>query len=225
MIGAYPRKRHNEDARLRQVRSSKLCCASFRMISTSSKPTVEGSEWCDIEERAPSPHPPSPHTLRTHNHNHGHQSRSLFRAERWDAWLEEDLEGAQAVVRCACAASEPAFAEELISKAGFACGSGEGGGGELEGVSFVDRRTARAASGSCIPSTYDIRFVSTGTSLSSCRSRLPLPHFATEPPPPPLRKETALVSALDADASVSCSLGFVLSCRVLSCRVLSADVK
>eukprot|EP00752_Nemacystus_decipiens_P004542 g4146.t1 len=50
--------------------------------------------------------------------------------ERWDAWLEGDLEGAQAVVRCACAASEPAFAEALITKAGFSCGSGVG---ELEG--------------------------------------------------------------------------------------------
>eukprot|EP00903_Cladosiphon_okamuranus_P009791 g9308.t1 len=52
--------------------------------------------------------------------------------ERWDAWLGGDLEGAQAVVRCACAASEPAFAEELIVKAGFSCGKEGGGGGELE---------------------------------------------------------------------------------------------
>ncbi|CAM9612596.1 unnamed protein product [Scytosiphon promiscuus] len=41
--------------------------------------------------------------------------------DTWDSWLASDLEGAQAVVRCACAASEPAFAEELIAKAGFSC--------------------------------------------------------------------------------------------------------
>lgn len=44
------------------------------------------------------------------------------------------------MVRCACAASEPAFAEELVSKAGFSCCRNEkegGGDGELEGVSFV----------------------------------------------------------------------------------------
>ncbi|CAN0364716.1 unnamed protein product [Ascophyllum nodosum] len=40
----------------------------------------------------------------------------------WDAWLANDLEGAQAVIRCACAASEPVLAEELIVKAGFSCG-------------------------------------------------------------------------------------------------------
>ena len=70
--------------------------------------------------------PPYPHT---------HITTTSFRVERWDAWLEGDLEGAQAVVRCACAASEPAFAEELITKAGFSCRSEGGGGGELEGVS------------------------------------------------------------------------------------------
>ncbi|CBJ27669.1 YihA4, YihA/EngB-like GTPase [Ectocarpus siliculosus] len=46
-------------------------------------------------------------------------------AEQWDAWLARHLDGAQAVVRCACAASEAAFAEELIAKAGFSCGGGD----------------------------------------------------------------------------------------------------
>ncbi|CAM9284812.1 unnamed protein product [Ectocarpus sp. 12 AP-2014] len=45
--------------------------------------------------------------------------------EQWDAWLASDLDGAQAVIRCACAASEAAFAEELIAKAGFSCGGGD----------------------------------------------------------------------------------------------------
>ncbi|CAN0076461.1 unnamed protein product [Ectocarpus fasciculatus] len=46
-------------------------------------------------------------------------------AEQWDAWLASDLDGAQAVVRCACAASEAAFAEELVVKAGFSCSGGD----------------------------------------------------------------------------------------------------
>ena len=54
------------------------------------------------------------------------------RVEQWDAWLAKDLEGAQTVIRCACAASEPALAEELIVKAGFSCGVVD----ELTGVRF-----------------------------------------------------------------------------------------
>lgn len=50
--------------------------------------------------------------------------------EQWDAWLANDLEGAQTVIRCACAASEPALAEELVVKAGFSCGAAD----ELAGV-------------------------------------------------------------------------------------------
>lgn len=66
--------------------------------------------------------------------NEDHRARSypcrphslIPRMEQWDAWLASDLEGAQAIVRCACAASEPALAEELVVKAGFACGIADG---------------------------------------------------------------------------------------------------
>lgn len=53
------------------------------------------------------------------------------RVEQWDAWLASDLEGAQAVVRAACAASEPSLAAGLVAKARFSCGD------ELEGVRVV----------------------------------------------------------------------------------------
>lgn len=117
-----------------------------------------------------------PHTQPTHN-------LLPSRVDRWDAWLAGDLEGAQAVVRCACAASEPAFAEELILKAGFSCGSDlQGGGdGELEGVRFLiaTRRKQKIAKYWLFYSLTAVRrpFVST---FSSFLFSLPTP------PPPPL---------------------------------------
>lgn len=56
--------------------------------------------------------------------------KNYERSEKWDAWLANDLDGAQAVIRCACAASEPALAEEMIAKANFSCGAAE----DLTGV-------------------------------------------------------------------------------------------
>lgn len=55
--------------------------------------------------------------------------------DQWEAWLADDLEGAQAVVRCACAASEPVLAEEVVVKAGFWCSAAS----ELTGVRGITK--------------------------------------------------------------------------------------
>ena len=67
----------------------------------------------------------------------------VSRVGHWDAWLANDLEGAQAVIRCACAASEPVLAEELIVKAGFSCGGANEPTGVRLGVRQVFAVLAR----------------------------------------------------------------------------------